>query len=226
VNQPYRQQGSQIDWQAIGKRLLEASVATEEALQPSPERARRILDERASKLARPSVDPHSARNTTDVISFALDGEQFCIETRCVREVRRFGEVTPLPGVPDFLVGVTNLRGEILPLIDVRCFLELPSKGPVVASHVIICGDARAEFGIIADTIHFGIIADTIHDVSGVDLDELAPNPIGHSERSRDCVLGIARNATVVLNGFALLTDRRLFVGETSTATTVNTGGDS
>jgi purine-binding chemotaxis protein CheW len=217
VNQPYRQQGSQIDWQAIGKRLLEASVATQEALQPSPERAMRILDERASNLARPSVDPHSARNTTDVVSFALDGEQFCIETRCVREVRRFGEVTPLPSVPDFLVGVTNLRGEILPLIDIRCFLELPSKGPAVPSHVIICGDARAEFGIIADTMH---------DVSGVGLDELAPRPIGHSERSPDCVLGIARNATVVLNGFALLTDRRLFVGETSTATTVNTGGDS
>ena len=217
MNQPYRQQGSQIDWQAIGKRLLEASVATQEALQPSPERARRILDERASNLARPSVDPHSARNTTDVISFALDGEQFCIETRCVREVRRFGEVTPLPGVPDFLVGVTNLRGEILPLIDIRCFLELPSKGPAVPSHVIICGDARAEFGIIADTMH---------DVSGVGLDELAPSPIGHSERSRECVLGIARNATIVLNGFALLTDRRLYVGETSTATTVNTGGDS
>jgi purine-binding chemotaxis protein CheW len=217
VNHPHRQQGSQIDWQAIGKRLMEASVATQEALQPSPQRARRILDERASNLARPSVDPHSARKTTDVINFALDGEQYCIETRCVREVRRFGEVTPLPGVPDFLFGVTNLRGEIVPLIDIRRFLELPAKAPAVPSHVIICGDARAEFGIIADTIH---------DVSPVAIDELVPSPIGHGERSRDCVMGIARNATVVLNGFALLTDRRLFVEGTGAATTQITGGDS
>jgi hypothetical protein len=58
----------------------------------------------------------------------------------------------------------------------------------------------------------------------VAIDELAPNPIGQSERSRDCVLGITRNATVVLNGFALLTDRRLFVEGTGAATQ-NTGGD-
>jgi purine-binding chemotaxis protein CheW len=215
VNQPHRQQGSQIDWHAIAKRLLEASVATQEALQPSPERAGRILDERASNLARPSVDPHSARNTIDVVNFSLGGENYCIETRCVREVRRFGDVTPLPGVPDFLVGVTNLRGEILPLIDLRCFLELPSKGPAVPSHVIICGDARAEFGIIADAMH---------DVWAVILDELAPDPIGPSARGRDYVLGIAGNATVVLNGSALLTDRRLFVE--GIAPMQNAGGDS
>ena len=214
MNQADGQQRSQIDWQAIGKRLTEAAVAAQEALQPSAERAKLILDRRAGILARPSVDPHSARNTTDVISFALDGEQFCLETRCVREVRRFGEATPLPGVPDFVVGVTNLRGEILPLIDIRCFLELPSKGPAVPSHVIICGDARAEFGLVADTMH---------DVSPLAIAELAPDPIGRGERSRDCVLGIALNATVVLNGAALLTDRRLFVE--GTVTTQNTGGD-
>jgi purine-binding chemotaxis protein CheW len=215
VNQGDRTQGSQIDWQAISQRLLAAAAATEEASKPSPERAMRILDVRAGKLARPSVDPDSA-HTTEVINFARDGERYCIETRCVREVRRFGDVTPLPGVPDFLVGVTNLRGEILPLIDIRRFLELASKGPARPSHVIICGDARAEFGIIADTLH---------DVTGVALDELAPDPIGHSERSRECVLGIALDATVVLNGLALLADRRLFVEATSVAATVNSGGE-
>jgi purine-binding chemotaxis protein CheW len=212
--QPHREQ---IDWQAIGRRLLAAAVATEEASRPSPERARRILDERAGNLARPSVNRDSARNTTEVITFARDGERYCIETRCVREVRRFGDVTPLPGVADFLIGVTNLRGEILPLIDIRRFLELASKGPAVASHIIICGDARAEFGIIADALH---------DVSGMALDELAPDPIGHGGRSRDCVLGIAPNATVVLNGFALLADRRLFVEATATAAPQNPEGDS
>jgi purine-binding chemotaxis protein CheW len=216
VNQPDRPQRAPIDWQAIGRRLEEAAVATREVLQPSPERAKRILDERASILARPSADRQSARNTTDVLSFALDGERFCLETRCVQEVRRFGEATPVPGVPDFLVGVTNLRGEILPLIDIRRFLELGSKGQVVPSHVIICGEERAEFGIIADAVH---------EVAPAAMDELAPDPIGHSEPSRDCVLGIAPNATIVLNGFALLTNRRLFVGETSAAATSNTGGE-
>jgi hypothetical protein len=143
VKQADRLQRAPIDWQAIGKRLTAAAVATQEALRPSPERVRRILDERAGNLARPSVDPHSARNTTDVVSFVLGGERYCIETRCVREVRRYGDVTPLPGVPDFLVGVTNLRGEILPLIDLRGFLDLPSRGPAVPSHVIVCGDARS-----------------------------------------------------------------------------------
>jgi purine-binding chemotaxis protein CheW len=209
-------QRAQIDWQAIGSRLREAAVATQEVLQPSPERAKRILDERASNLARPAADRHAARGATDVISFTRDGERFCLETRSVREVRPFGEATPVPGVPDFLVGVTNLRGEILPLIDVRRFLELPSKAPAAPSYVIICGEARAEFGIIADAVH---------EVLPIALDELAPDPIGHSEPSRDCVLGVAHDATIVLNGFALLTDRRLFVGETGAAVMSNSGGD-
>jgi purine-binding chemotaxis protein CheW len=214
VKQADRLQRAPIDWQAIGKRLTAAAVATQEALRPSPERARWILDERAGNLARPSVDPYSARNTTDVVSFVLGGERYCIETRCVREVRRYRDVTPLPGVPDFLVGVTNLRGEILPLIDLRGFLDLPSRGPAVPSHVIVCGDARAEFGLVVDAMH---------EVSAVALDELAPDPIGHSERGRDYVMGIAGNATVVLNGSALLTDRRLFLE--GTAARHNAGGD-
>jgi purine-binding chemotaxis protein CheW len=217
VNHPYRPQGPQIDWQALGKRLVEASVAAQEALQPSPERARQILNERAVNLARQSLDPHSVRKTSIVITFALDGDRYGLEARCVREVRRFSEFTPLPAVPDFLVGVINLRGEILPLIDIRRFLELPSKGPAAPSHIIICGDARAEFGIVADTMH---------DVSPVAIDELVANPISHGERSRDCVLGITPNATIVLNGFALLMDRRLFVGETTDTTTVNIEGAS
>jgi purine-binding chemotaxis protein CheW len=217
VNQPSRAHGAQIDWQAIGRRLQAAALATEEASRPSPERARRILDQRAAMLARPTVDSYSARKTTDVINFTLDGERYCIETRCVREVRRSRAVTPLPGVPDFLVGVTNLRGEILPLIDVRRFLQLASKGPAVASNVIVCGDARAEFGIVADTLH---------DVSPLNIDELAPDPIGRGARSRDCILGIARDATVVLNGFALLADQRLFVAANGTATPQNAGGDA
>jgi purine-binding chemotaxis protein CheW len=217
VNHRYRQQGSQIDWQAIGKRLMEASAATQDALQPSPERARRILEERACDLARPLVDPYSARKTTDVINFALDGERYCIETRCVREVRRFDGVTALPGVPDFLAGATNLRGEILPLIDIRRFLELPSKGHAIPSHVIVCGDVRAEFGIIADAVY---------DVSPLAIDELAPDPIGNSKNSRDFILGIAGHATVVLNGVTLLTDRRLFFQSTGAAATQNTEGDS
>jgi chemotaxis signal transduction protein len=94
-------------------------------------------------------------------------------------------------------------------------LELASKAPAAASHIIICGDARAEFGIIVDAMH---------DVSAVALDELSPDPVGHSERGRDYILGIAGNATVVLNGAALLTDRRLFVE--GTGTTQTAGGDS
>jgi chemotaxis signal transduction protein len=115
-----------------------------------------------------------------------------------------------------MVGVTNLRGEIVPLIDIRCFLELASKDQAAPSHVIICGDARAEFGIIADTMH---------DVSPLVIDELAPNPVGHGEHSRGWVLGIAPSATVVLNGSALLTDRRLFVEGTGAAPTQNAGGE-
>lgn len=58
--------------------------------------------------------------------FALAGELFAVDVRCAREVVIFDDHTRVPGAPSYLIGVANLRGHILPVLDIRPLLGLPS----------------------------------------------------------------------------------------------------
>src|SRR5947209_17100846 len=102
-----------IDWKQLRERLARAAQATEESVRLSPERARAVMEERARTLARiPPRAPH-ATEVLEVVTFGLADERYAVETRHVREVVRPAEFTPVPGAPDFLVGLVNLRGDIL-----------------------------------------------------------------------------------------------------------------
>ena len=114
-----------IDWQAVRERMTRAAVAFDQACQITPERARRILEERARAVARVPAAAPAVGALVEIIRFALGEERYAVETNCVREILRFKAATPLPGTPDFLVGVTNLRGQILAVFDLRRFLGIP-----------------------------------------------------------------------------------------------------
>src|SRR5437870_3271979 len=107
------------DWQQIRQRLARACEAVEHGERLSPERAQAILEERARLLARVPPQAAPAAAVTEVLIFALGDERYALETVHIWEVARPGEVTPLPGAPGHLVGVTNLRGQILALFDLR-----------------------------------------------------------------------------------------------------------
>src|SRR3546814_4484079 len=79
--------------------------------------------------------------------------RYAVETRYVREVTRFADFTTVPGAPNFVVGVTNLRGGVLVVFDLRKILGIPAPGLTDLSRVIVHGRERAEFGILADAVH-------------------------------------------------------------------------
>ncbi|MGH7437452.1 MAG: chemotaxis protein CheW, partial [Polyangiaceae bacterium] len=83
---------------------------------PTPAEAKRILDERAQRLARPPAEEPRPGESLVLATFALASERYAIEARFVRQIVRFVDFTPIPGAGDFLVGVTNLRGEVLAVI--------------------------------------------------------------------------------------------------------------
>jgi purine-binding chemotaxis protein CheW len=99
-----------IDWQNIRQRLAQVTAATEEASHLSPERAAAVLEERARALARVPSQGLPKAGLIHVATFALGNERYALDTRYVREVVRFTDYTPIPDSPDFLVGLTNLRG--------------------------------------------------------------------------------------------------------------------
>ena len=113
-------------------------------------------------------------------------------------------MSPLPGAPAFVVGVINLRGEILSVIDLKKFFELPERGLSDVNKVIVLQSPAMEFGVLADaiagtrTIETSSLAVSLPSLNGV-----------RSEFLR----GITREPVVVLDAAKLLESPRIVVDD-------------
>ena len=111
-----------------------------------------VLRERARALAREPKPTGMAQEFLEVIEFRLASETYAVETAFVREVHPMKDFTPVPGTPPFVLGIINLRGQILSVIDLKKFLNLPDRGLGELNKVIVIRNDRTEFGILADVI--------------------------------------------------------------------------
>ncbi len=86
------------------------------------------------------------------VEFTLAGEPYGLPVASVQEVLRMVELTPVPHAPFPVLGVFNLRGRVVPLLDLRARLELPAAPPGDASRVLVL-DARARsIGLLVDSV--------------------------------------------------------------------------
>lgn len=200
--------GEAINWEKVRKRLARATAATEEVVILSPERGRAVMEARAHDLAR--LPPEAARDAeiVEVVCFVLANERYAVETRHVREVKALTEYTPIPGAPPFLLGVINLRGEILAVIDLRKFFGVAERGVTDLSRVIVLGGERAEFGVLADAAH---------EVMTLRTEELLEPPGSVAGIGREYLRGVTKDALIVLDGAVLLADGRLFIDQSKEA---------
>jgi len=193
-----------FSWQEIHERLARARAATEEALHLSPERARAIMQERAHILARVPPQAPRAADVLEVAIFTLANERYAIETHHIREVARFREFTPVPGAPDFLVGLLNLRGEILAVFDLRKFFGVADPGLTDLSRVLVLGGERPEFGVLADTVH---------EIRTLRIDDVFEPPGSVAGIGREYPRGVTADGIIVLDGALLLQTTRLFLDQ-------------
>lgn len=194
-----------FDWQAVRTRLDKAGAALEEAFAPSPAHAKAIMDARARRLAPRPAASRPPGTRLSVVLFGLGQERYAIETRFVREVVRFADFTPVPLTPDFVVGVTSLRGMVMTIVDLHRLFNIPRRGVTDLSRVVVLGVDRVEFGILADQAYgqTEIAADDVLSVPG----RTAAIASSH-------LRGVTREALIVLDGMALLADERLTIDQT------------
>ena len=121
-------------------------------MTPEAAETNRILSARALALARPPQPAQAAAESIEVVEFLLASEHYAVESRYVREVHPLENLTPLPCTPAFVLGIVNLRGEILSVIDLRKFFGLPEQGLTNLSKVIVLQSADMLFGILADAL--------------------------------------------------------------------------
>ena len=170
---------------------------------PAEER-QRILRERAKALAVESEEKDSAQQRIEILEFLLAYEKYGVETHHIREVFPMKELTPVPCTPPFVLGIINVRGQIISVIDIKRLFDLPEKGLTDLNKVIILRDKEMEFGILADVI-LGVIQ-----VSLRDLQPALPTLTGIRE---EYIKGITAERLVILEAEKLLSDKKVIVRE-------------
>ena len=141
---------TRIDWQAAHARLEALSRAIESGGEPSPEDARRILEERARRLAQPREEVIATAESTGVLVFSRAGQRYGVPARQAREVLPKTAPTPLPGTRPGLAGVAHHRGRVLAVVDVGGLRGNPSRG--LEGWIVAVEAKGAAVGLLADEI--------------------------------------------------------------------------
>jgi purine-binding chemotaxis protein CheW len=193
-----------LDWSEIHRRIETAHAGRDQGVTRSVEEKNAILQTRAKALAREPEEKTAVEEYLEVVEFSLAYETYGIQSSYVREVYPLKELTPLPGTPPFVLGVINVRGRILSVIDIKKFFDLPGKGLTDLNKVII---------LRSDSMEFGILADTILGVRNMSLSDLQPSLPTLTGIREEYLRGVTRERVVVLDARKLLSDRNMIVHE-------------
>lgn len=87
-----------------------------------------------------------------LVSFNLGAEEFVVDIAAVQEIVRMPEITRVPRAPEFVEGVVNLRGKIIPVLDLRKRFRLPVTEPTKSTRIIIVAIAGKTIGLIVDGV--------------------------------------------------------------------------
>jgi purine-binding chemotaxis protein CheW len=196
------------DWKDRRERLARAQAdAAGAGAELSPERARAVMDERARLLARRAPDVQPSGTVLEVLTFALGRERYAIETTYIREVVRLADLTPVPAAPDFVAGVTNYRGQVLCVVDLRVVLAAPAGKLSDLSMLIVLG---------IDAVEFGVLADQAEEIRRIDLGGVAAASAAGPGARPEHLLGVTPQGLTIVDGASLLRTPRLFVNQADT----------
>jgi len=165
---------------------------------------RSLLKMRAVSMA---VEPEQKRDIStkiEIIEFTLAAESYGIESVFVREVCILKDFTPLPGIPSFILGIVNVHGQLLPVIDLKIFFNLPEKGLGELNKVIILCD---------DQMEFGILADEVNGTKAIYREEILPVPLTITGIGEKYLKGVTKDRLIILSAKNLLSDKKIVVNE-------------
>jgi purine-binding chemotaxis protein CheW len=201
----------ELDWAELHSRLDASHAALKRRLTPSPEEKRKILHKRAWLLAAQGPNEQaSPQLRLEVVEFVLGPEHYGIESCHIREIHPLSEFTPLPCTPAFVLGLVNVRGQILSIINIKKLFDLPEKGLTDLNKIII---------VHADHMELGILADAIVGVRSIAQEELHPALPTLTGIRAEYLKGITKDPLVVLDVEKILSDEKILVNElVSTAT--------
>lgn len=126
------------------------------------------------------------------LTFDLDNEQFGVEILKVREIIRVMNTTTVPGSPPFIRGVINLRGKIIPVLELRSRFGLDGIEDGERTCIIVVEVTRDD-----RTVEIGLVVDSVREVLNVGIDDVEPPPEFGANVESNLLLGIARSGDAV-----------------------------
>ncbi|MGA1843077.1 MAG: chemotaxis protein CheW [bacterium] len=183
--------------EAVRERMNKGSAISEE------EKAE-ILRTRACELGREADRIERDEMHLEVVEFLLAHERYALELDYIREIYPLKTFTPLPCTPDYVLGIINIRGQILSIIDLKRFFGLPERGFTDVNRILILHSDAKEFGILADEI-IGV-----RSIPTSDIQPSLPTLSGVQEKY---LRGVTVERLVILSGERILSDQDIVVHE-------------
>jgi purine-binding chemotaxis protein CheW len=134
------------------------------------------------------METSDAISTTQYLTFTLAEELFALDIATVREVLDFTKVTKVPQTPDFMCGVINLRGSVVPVMDMRLKFGMPAAGQTVNTCIII-----VEVEMEGARTVIGAMADAVQEVLDLLPDQIEPPPHFGTKMQTEFIRGMGKH---------------------------------
>jgi len=148
------------------------------------------------------------------LSFSLDNEEYGIGILKVKEIIGMMAITPVPQTPEFVKGVVNLRGKVIPVVDLRLRFGMETIDYTERTCIIV-----VEIAAQAETVQVGIVVDSVSEVLNIKEDEIEDTPTFGTKLNTDYILGMAK----MEEGVKILLDINRVLSAEEIATIENAG---
>lgn len=151
-------------------------------------------------MTEPQTAAAKGSSSSAFVTFSLAEETYAIDVLQVQEVLKVTEIAPVPGVPNYILGIINLRGDVVTVIDGRRRMGLPDQELGDQSRIVI---------IDVDNQNVGILVDSVAEVVQIAAEDIDPAPAVGSDQSSRFILGVNSSSdglTIIISLEKLLSD--------------------
>ncbi|HKS06572.1 MAG TPA: chemotaxis protein CheW [Gemmatimonadaceae bacterium] len=144
-----------------------------------------------------------------LVTFAVAGDRFATDIFSVERVLRYTQPRPVPNTPAWLLGVIDYRDRVVPVLDLRARLELPTAAPTATTRVLV-------FEVEGQWI--GVLVDSVHEVATIARGDIEAPPALFRGLTKDYLMGLLRRSegvVIVLDAGKLFTSQERLVLEQS-----------
>lgn len=162
-----------------------------------------MLEKSGPARAKAQASGGGAGNMTQIVSFRLANEEYGVDIMRVQEIILMGQITQMPEVPDFICGLINLRGHVIPIIDLRKRFHLPCTDKTEDTRIIVVNVGERTIGIVVDAVN---------EVLRINSEQIEPPPTCVGAIDHDYIRGLVKleqKLLVLLNIDRVLTNEEI-----------------